>query len=127
MPNVVTMINYITYIIAIVSSVILGLVLRLPLLPERPMRQSWTISVIFPNAVLAMGFMAMVSKLGYLQAGYPEYLIALAVGVLTAIFSKFILERILPRPSFEKPPEEPEEPGKPPEEPPKESSEESHG
>ena len=31
---------------------IVGLILRLPLLPEKPIRQSWTISVIFPTAVL---------------------------------------------------------------------------
>jgi energy-converting hydrogenase A subunit A len=92
------MINYIGYIIAIASAVILGLILRLPLLPEKPIRQSWTISVIFPTAVLAIGFTAIISKLGYHLIGYQEYLVALVIGVLTAIFSKFILERILPPP-----------------------------
>ena len=96
------MINYIGYIIAIASAVILGLILRLPLLPEKPIRQSWTISVIFPTAVLAIGFTAIISKLGYHLIGYQEYLVALVIGVLTAIFSKFILERILPRPAPEK-------------------------
>ncbi len=89
---------YIVYIIVIGSAMILGLILKLPLLPERPMRQSWTTSVIFPTTVLALGFTAMVSKLGYLTSANSDYLIALAIGVLTAIFSKFILERILPRP-----------------------------
>lgn len=90
---------------------ILGLVLKLPLLPERPIRHSWTISVIFPTAVLAIGFIAIVSELGYLAniTMEQEYLVALVVGVLTVIFSKFILEKILPRPSPDK------------------SSEESHG
>lgn len=97
--------DYIVYIIAIGSAVILGLILKLPLLPERPMRQSWTISVIFPTAVLALGFTAMVSKLGYLTSSTTDYLIALAVGVLTAIFSKFILDKLLPRPSPEGSPE----------------------
>ncbi len=59
------MINYLGYIIAIASAMILGLILRLPLLPEKPIRQSWTISVIFPTAVLALGFTAIISKLGY--------------------------------------------------------------
>lgn len=97
------MINYIIYIIAVGSAMILGLLLRQPLLPEKPIRQSWTVSVIFPTAVLALGFMAMVSKLGYLRYDDLNYIIALAVGVLTAIFSKFILERILPRPPQQKP------------------------
>jgi len=109
----VEMINYTIYIIAIGSAVVVGLILRLPLLPERPMRQSWTISVIFPTAVLALGFIAMMSKLGYLTNGYTDYLIALVVGVLTAIFSKFILERILPKPAQEESQEK--------------STEESHG
>jgi len=92
------MLNYIIYIIAVGSAMILGLLLRIPLLPERPIRQSWTISVIFPTAVLALGFVAIVSKLGYLNSTYTDYLVALTVGVLTAIFSKFILERVLPKP-----------------------------
>jgi energy-converting hydrogenase A subunit A len=96
------MINYIGYIIAIASAVIVGLALRLPLLPEKPIRQSWTISVIFPTAVLALGFTAIISELGYPLNGYQEYLVSLVIGVLTAIFSKFILERILPRPAPEK-------------------------
>lgn len=92
---------YIVYIIAIVSAMVLGLVLKLPLLPERPMRESWTTSVVFPTAVLALGFTAMVSKLGYLTSTNTDYLIALSIGVLTAIFSKYLLERLLPRPKPE--------------------------
>ncbi|HOI71512.1 MAG TPA: energy-converting NiFe hydrogenase A subunit EhaA [Methanobacterium sp.] len=87
---------YIVYIIAIVSAMVLGLILKLPLLPEQPIRKSWTTSVVFPTAVLALGFTAMVSKLGYLTSTNMDYLIALAIGVLTAIFSKYMLERFLP-------------------------------
>lgn len=90
--------NYIIYIIAAGSAIILGLLLKQPLLPEEPKRQSWTLSVIFPTGVLALGFTAMISKLGYLNSSNIDYLIALSIGVLTAVFSKFILERILPRP-----------------------------
>lgn len=92
------MINYIGYIIAIISAVIVGLILRLPLLPEEPIRQSWTISVIFPTTVIALGLTAIISKLGYPLTDYQQYYVALAIGVLTAIVSKFILERILPQP-----------------------------
>jgi len=99
------MINYIIYTITIVSVVIAGVLLRLPLLPERPMRQSWTISVIFPTTVLALGFMAMISKLGYLNSTYQDYAVAISVGILTAVFSKFVLEKILPRPVQDESPE----------------------
>jgi energy-converting hydrogenase A subunit A len=92
------MINYIIYLIALGSAMIVGLLLKLPLLPESPKRQSWTLSVIFPTAVLALGFAAMLSKLGYFTSSNLDYYIALAVGILTAVFSKFILEKILPPP-----------------------------
>ncbi len=92
------MINYIIYVLAVGSAIIVGLLLKQPLLPEEPKRQSWTLSAIFPTAVLALGFTAMISKLGYLTNSNMDYLIAVFVGVLTAIFSKFIMEKILPRP-----------------------------
>ena len=109
--------NYIIYIIAAVSALILSLLLKQPLLPEEPKRQSWTISAIFPTAVLAIGFTAMVSKLGYLTNSNMDYIIALAVGVLTAVFSKFILERILPRPTIQEESSKSEKNSEPPEEP----------
>jgi energy-converting hydrogenase A subunit A len=85
-----------SYILAVVSALIVGLLLRLPLLPERPMRHSWTVSIIFPTSVLALGFTAIVFKLGY-----EGLLVAVIVGVLTAIFSKYLLERLLPQPHME--------------------------
>ncbi|HII84497.1 MAG TPA: energy-converting NiFe hydrogenase A subunit EhaA, partial [Methanobacterium subterraneum] len=57
--------NVFSYLIALAAALILGLVLRLPLLPDKPMRHSWTISAVFPTAVLAVGFYAMVYELGY--------------------------------------------------------------
>ena len=85
-----------SYALAVASAVIVGLVLRLPILPERPIRHSWTVSIIFPTAVLAMGFTAIIFKLGY-----EGLLVAAVVGVITAIFSKYLLERILPKPQSE--------------------------
>jgi energy-converting hydrogenase A subunit A len=90
------LITLLSYILAVVSALIVGLVLRLPLLPERPMRHSWTISIIFPTSVLALGFTAIVFKMGY-----EGLLVAVIVGVLTAIFTKYLLERLLPQPQME--------------------------
>ena len=84
--------NVLSYLIALAAAIILGLVLRLPLLPDKPMRDSWTISAVFPTAVLAIGFYAMVYELGY-----QGYIVALITGIITALFSKFILEKIVPK------------------------------
>jgi energy-converting hydrogenase A subunit A len=85
-----------SYILAVIAAIAVGLVLRMPILPERPMRYSWTISIIFPTSILALGFTAILFKLGY-----TGILIAVIVGILTAVFAKYILERLLPRPRME--------------------------
>ncbi len=88
--------NVFSYLIALTATIILSLVLRLPLLPDKPMRQSWTISAVFPTAVLAVGFYAMVYELGY-----QGYIVALITGIITALFAKFILEKVVPIPERE--------------------------
>ncbi|MBI5460322.1 energy-converting hydrogenase A subunit A EhaA [Methanobacterium sp.] len=88
--------NVFSYLIALAAAIILSLVLRLPLLPDKPMRHSWTISAIFPTAVLAVGFYAMVYELGY-----QGYIVALITGIITALFAKFILEKVVPVPESE--------------------------
>jgi energy-converting hydrogenase A subunit A len=85
-----------SYAVAVISSIVVGLLLRIPILPERPMRQSWTISIVFPTVVLALGFSAMVFKIGV-----DGLLVAAIIGILTAFFSKYILERVLPEPVME--------------------------
>ena len=85
-----------SYILAVIAAIAVGLVLRMPILPERPMRYSWTISIIFPTSILALGFTAILFKLGY-----TGILIAVIVGILTAVFAKYILERLLPKPQME--------------------------
>ena len=95
--NVLTILSY---ILAVGSAVIVGLVLRLPILPEKPMRYSWTVSIIFPTSVLAIGFNAIFYKLGY-SGLYNGLYIAVIVGVVTAIFVKYFLERMLPIPHME--------------------------
>ena len=89
-----------SYILAVASAMIVGLVLRLPILPEKPMRYSWTISIIFPTSVLAIGFNAIFYKLGY-SGLYNGLYIAVIVGFITAIFAKYFLERMLPIPHME--------------------------
>jgi energy-converting hydrogenase A subunit A len=85
-----------TYILAVISVLILGFILKLPILPEKPMRNSWTISIIFPTLIIAIGLSAIFSyfKLdGFIYVG-------LLIGVFSAIFSKFLLERLFPIPDL---------------------------
>ena len=88
--------NVFSYLIALAAAMILALALRLPLLPDKPMRDSWTISAVFPTAMLAVGFYAIVCELGY-----QGYIVALITGIITALLSKFILEKIVPKPETE--------------------------
>jgi energy-converting hydrogenase A subunit A len=81
-----------SYILAVASAMIVGLVLRIPILPERPMRQSWTISLIFPTSIITLGLTAILFKLGY-----EGLLIGIVAGVVSAIFAKYFLEKLLPK------------------------------
>jgi len=89
----VDLITMVSYLLAVISAIIVGLILRLPLLPEKPMRDSWTISIIFPTAVIALGLSAMVFKLGW-----GGIIVGIVIGVIAALISKYLLETILPRP-----------------------------
>ncbi|MBM4241517.1 MAG: hypothetical protein FJ150_07660 [Euryarchaeota archaeon] len=84
------------YIIAIVSATVLGLILRLPILPDKPMRNSWMISIIFPTVILAVGFFAIFN---YFKV-YNNIYTAIIIGIFSAVFSKFFLERVFPKPEI---------------------------
>ncbi|WP_414468706.1 energy-converting hydrogenase A subunit A EhaA [Methanobacterium sp. ACI-7] len=88
----VDVITILSYTLAVVSSIIVGFILKLPLLPERPIRDSWTISLIFPTSVIALGLSAMVFELGW-----TGIIVGIVIGVLSALIAKYLLETILPR------------------------------
>jgi energy-converting hydrogenase A subunit A len=81
-----------SYVLAVISAIIVGFILRLPLLPERPMRDSWTTSIIFPTTIIALGLCAMVFKLGY-----NGIIVGIIIGIVSALISKYLLEKILPK------------------------------
>lgn len=87
----VDVVTAISYILAVASAIIVGFALRIPLLPERPIRYSFTVSIIFPTAVIALGLSAMVFKLGY-----EGIIVGIIIGVLSSFISKYLLEKILP-------------------------------
>jgi len=87
-----------SYVLAVLSAIIVGLALRIPLLPERPIRYSFTASIIFPTSVIALGLYAMVFKL-YGFYGYEGIIIGIVTGIVSALFSKFLLGKVLPKPT----------------------------
>lgn len=84
------------YIFALISTIIVGVLLKLPILPEKPMRHSWRISIIFPTVVIAIGTVAIVAEFGYSGA-----VVGVVVGILSALFSKLLLEKVFPKPAAE--------------------------
>ncbi|MGZ7209893.1 MAG: energy-converting hydrogenase A subunit A EhaA [Methanobacterium sp.] len=86
----------INYILVLISAFVVGLFLRMPILPEKPMRNSWTISIIFPTLIIAVGFYAVISNYGL-----GNYYSGVVIGIFTALFSKYLLEKVFPRPDLE--------------------------
>ncbi len=86
----------ISYMLVLISVIVLGLILRIPILPEKPMRNSWTISIIFPTLIIAVGFYAVISFYGL-----GNYYSAVVIGIFTAVFSKYLLEKAFPIPEME--------------------------
>jgi energy-converting hydrogenase A subunit A len=75
----------ILYIVALATSTIIALILKLPILPrEKPMRFSFETSVIFPTPILALGIEAIFRNL------FGEYIsLAFFAGLFGALLSKY--------------------------------------
>ena len=86
-----------SYIVTIITAAVFGLLLKLPILPEKPMRNSWKISVIFPTIIIAIGVFAIFDYFKIYNGIYT----AAIIGIFSAIFSRFILEKIVPIPDLE--------------------------
>ena len=90
----VDVVTILSYTLAVLSAVIVGFIVKLPLLPERPIRHSFTISIVFPTTVIALGLSAMVFELGW-----SGIIVGIVIGVLSALISRYLLESILPKPA----------------------------
>lgn len=95
-------INYfiIDYLIAIFSSIVVALMLRLPLLPEKPYRYSFNVSALYPTPIIAIGVFSFFVVLNYLFA-YNGMLVALIIGVCSALFVKYLFFYVFPKPPAE--------------------------
>lgn len=97
----------IDYLIVIFVSIIVALILRLPLLPDKPYRYSFNVSALYPTPIIAVGILSFFFILNYSFA-YEGKLLALIVGILSALFVKYLFFYVFPKP----PAGEPEGAGK---------------
>ena len=88
---------FVNYIVAIIVAMVLALALKLPLLPEKPIRFSWTKSALFPTPIFAIGILAIFYSLNIFWI-YDGIIIAILVGLFSAIFVKYLFDYIFPEP-----------------------------
>ena len=85
------------YIAAIVCSIIVALVLRLPLLPSKPYRYSFDVSALYPTPIIAISILSIFLVLNYTFM-YNGLVLAIVIGVLSALFVKYLFDFVFPKP-----------------------------
>ncbi|MCI6774916.1 MAG: energy-converting hydrogenase A subunit A EhaA [Methanobrevibacter boviskoreani] len=83
------------YLITIIVSIAVALLLGMPFLPEKPRRFSWTKSAVFPTAIIAMGILAFCFSINFYWL-YDGKLLAIIIGVLSAVFVKYLFRYVFP-------------------------------
>ncbi len=87
----------IDYLIVILVSIIAGLIVRLPLLPDKPYRYSFNVSALYPTPIIAMGILSLFFILNY-SFIFEGKLLALIIGICSALFVKYLFYHIFPNP-----------------------------
>ena len=85
------------YIVTILCSIIVALVLRLPLLPSKPYRYSFDVSALYPTPIIAIGIFSIFLVLNY-SFMYNGLVLAAIIGVLSALFVKYLFDFVFPKP-----------------------------
>ena len=85
------------YIVAIVCAIAVALVLKLPLLPSKPYRYSFDVSALYPTPIIAIGILSLFLVLDYTFM-YNGLVLAVVVGVLPALFVKYLFDFVFPKP-----------------------------
>ena len=88
------------YIVAIICSIIVALILRLTLLPSKPYRYSFDVSAIYPTPIIAIGILSLFLVLNYTFM-YNGLVLAVIIGVLSALFVKYLFDFVFPKPLSE--------------------------
>ena len=87
----------VAYIIAIIVSIIVALVLKLPLLPSKPYRYSFDVSALYPTPIIAIGIFSIFLVLNYTFI-YNGIVLAAIIGILSALFVKYLFDFVFPKP-----------------------------
>ena len=85
------------YIAAIICSIVAALLLRLPLLPSKPYRYSFDVSALYPTPIIAIGILSIFLVLNYTFM-YNGLILAVIIGVLSALFAKYLFDFVFPKP-----------------------------
>ncbi|SDA48352.1 energy-converting hydrogenase A subunit A EhaA [Methanobrevibacter millerae] len=88
------------YLVAIVVSIIVALILRVPLLPSMPYRYSFDVSAVYPTPIIAIGVLSLFLVLNY-TFKYNGLLLAAIIGICSALFVKYLFDYIFPSPAQE--------------------------
>jgi energy-converting hydrogenase A subunit A len=71
--------------------------LRLPLLPSKPYRYSFDVSALYPTPIIAIGILSIFLVLNYTFM-YNGLILAAVIGVLSALFVKYLFDFVFPTP-----------------------------
>jgi energy-converting hydrogenase A subunit A len=85
------------YIVVIVVSIVVALVLKIPLLPSKPYRYSFDVSAIYPTPIIAIGLFSIFLVLNYTFM-YNGLVLAVIIGILSALFVKYLFDFVFPKP-----------------------------
>ena len=85
------------YIVAIICAIVVALVLKIPLLPGKPYRYSFDVSAIYPTPIIAIGILSIFLVLNYTFM-YNGLVLAVIIGVLSALFVKYLFDFVFPTP-----------------------------
>ena len=85
------------YLITVIVSILIALVLRVPFLPTKPYRYSFEVSAVYPTPVIAVGVLSLFLILNYTFL-FNGLLLAVIIGVCSALFVKYLFEYIFPSP-----------------------------
>jgi energy-converting hydrogenase A subunit A len=75
----------------------MALILKLPLLPEKPRRFSWTKSALFPTPVIAIGILAIMYSTKFYWI-YDGLVLAIVIAISSALFVKYLFDHVFPKP-----------------------------